>query len=124
MDLDGQNRKEICRMADNTELVGGMMYDDTYLYFLMKAYKENGLESILCAVDKNGGEIKELYKFEDENQWHFLMSGFDRKLVLKIIEPNENFEKQQHKVVLFDVDTKALTEAMTWEQGKIKERCV
>ena len=121
MDLDGQNRKEICRMADNTELVGGMMCDDTYLYFLMKAYKENGLESILCAVDKNGGGIKELYNFEDENQWHFLMSGFDRKLVLKIIEPNENFEKQQHKVVLFDVDTKALTETMTWEQGKIKE---
>lgn len=121
MDLDGQNREEICRMADNTELAGGLMSDDTYLYFLMKEYRENGTESVLCAVEKNGGEIKELYKVEGQNLWCFLMSGFDKKLVLKIIEPNEIFEKQQHKVVLFDVDTKALTEAMTWEQGKIKE---
>lgn len=121
MDFDGQNRKEVCRIEANREMSGVIAGDDTYLYFLLKKYKENGSESVLCAVDKNGGEIKELYKFEDENQWHFLMSGFDRKLVLKIIEPNENFEKQQHKVVLFDVDTKALTEAMTWEQGKIKE---
>ncbi len=121
MDFDGQNRKEICRMTDNIELVGGMMSDDTYLYFLMKEYKASGVEAVLCAVDKNGGEIKELYKFEGENQWRFLMSGFGRKLVVKIIEPNEIFENQRHKVVLFDVDTADVTEVMSWEQDKIEE---
>ena len=79
------------------------------------------MEAVLCAVDKNGGEIKELYKFEGENQWRFLMSGFGRKLVVKIIEPNEIFENQRHKVVLFDVDTADVTEVMSWEQDKIEE---
>ena len=121
MDFDGQNRKEICRMADNTELVGGMMSDDTYLYFLMQEYKENGSEAVVCAVDKNGGEIKKLYKLADEAHVCYLMSAFDRKLVLKMVEPNEVYEKQQHKVFLFDVDTAAVTEVMSWEQDKIEE---
>ena len=121
MDFDGQNRKEICRMADNTELAGGMVSYDTYLYFLMKEYKTDGLESVICAVDKNGGEIKKLYKFADEAHVCYLMSAFDRKLVLKMVEPNEVYEKQQHKVFLFDVDETVLTEAMTWKQGEIEE---
>ena len=122
MDLDGQNRKELFRTGEMSEISGGIVCDSEYLYFLNTEIRDGREIDYICAADKNdGGDIHKIYGFEANGDWHFLTSAFDRKVVIKTIVTDEDIEKQEHKILVFDIDTGKITEAMSWKQGEIEE---
>ena len=122
MDLNGENRQELFRKGENITIVGGMLSDKKYIYFLLSEIMENGEANILCAIEKeNGGEIKEIYRFSNDVKAKILVSGFDRKIVFKEINLNDVFENQQHKILVFDLDTGEEIEIMSWKQDEIVE---
>lgn len=122
MDLNGENRQELFRKGENITIVGGMLGDEKYIYFLLSEITKDGEDYILCAIEKESeGEIKEIYKFSNDVKAKILVSGFERKVVFKEISRNNSFQDQRHRVMVFDLDTGEEKEIMSWKQDEVVE---